>query len=89
MSDWTGEYVPDAANVLEGLTQAQIEQVESLAARIADAVAVRRLAGGEARADAAGHGHAGQAGRAAYSGRSSCQETPNRSLTQPNLELKP
>jgi hypothetical protein len=37
MSDWTWEYVPDAANVVGGLTQAQIDQVESLASRIADA----------------------------------------------------
>ena len=43
MSDWTWEYVPDAANVVGGLTQAQIDQVESLASRIADAVAVRRI----------------------------------------------
>jgi plasmid stabilization system protein ParE len=43
MSDWTWEYVPDAANVVGGLTKAQIDQVESLASRIADAVAVRRI----------------------------------------------
>jgi hypothetical protein len=43
LSDWTWEYVPDAANVVGGLTQAQIDQVESLASRIADAVAVRRI----------------------------------------------
>ena len=43
MSDWTWEYVPDAANVVGGLSQAQIDQVESLASRIADAVAVRRI----------------------------------------------
>jgi len=43
MSDWTWEYVPDAANVVGGLAQGQIDQVESLAARIADAVAVRRI----------------------------------------------
>ncbi len=43
MSDWTWEYVPDAASVMDGLTQAQIDQVESLASRIADAVAVRRI----------------------------------------------
>jgi plasmid stabilization system protein ParE len=43
MSDWTWEYVPDAANVVGGLTQAQIDEVESLASRIADAVAVRRI----------------------------------------------
>jgi hypothetical protein len=29
MSDWTWEYVPDAANVVGGLTQAQIDQVEA------------------------------------------------------------
>lgn len=43
MSDWTWEYVPDAANVVGGLTHTQIEQVESLASRIANAVAVRRI----------------------------------------------
>jgi hypothetical protein len=43
MSDWTWEYVPDAANVVGGLTQKQIDDVESLALRIADAVAVRRI----------------------------------------------
>ena len=29
MSDWTWEYVPDAANVVGGLTPAQIDEVES------------------------------------------------------------
>jgi plasmid stabilization system protein ParE len=43
VSDWTWEYVPDAANVVGGLTQKQIDEVESLALRIADAVAVRRI----------------------------------------------
>jgi plasmid stabilization system protein ParE len=43
MSDWTWEYVPDAASVVGGLTRAQIDEVESLASRIADAVAVRRI----------------------------------------------
>jgi hypothetical protein len=43
MSHWTWEYVPDAASVVGGLTPAQINQVESLAARIADAAAVRRI----------------------------------------------
>jgi hypothetical protein len=43
MSDWTWEYVPDAASVVGGLARAQIDQVEGLAARIADAVAVRRI----------------------------------------------
>ena len=43
MSDWTWEYVPDAATVVGGLTQAQLEEVERLASRIADAVAVRRI----------------------------------------------
>jgi hypothetical protein len=43
MSDWTWEYVPDSASVVGGLTQAQIDEVESLASRIADAVAVRRI----------------------------------------------
>jgi hypothetical protein len=35
MSDWTWEYVPDAASVVGGLAQAQIDEVESLASRIA------------------------------------------------------
>ena len=43
MSDWTWEYVPDAANVVGGLTHKQVDDVESLALRIADAVAVRRI----------------------------------------------
>jgi hypothetical protein len=43
MSHWTWEYVPDAASVVGGLTPAQIDQVEGLAARIADAAAVRRI----------------------------------------------
>ena len=43
MSDWTWEYVPDAASVVGGLTWAQIDQVEGLAALIADAVAVRPI----------------------------------------------
>jgi len=43
MSDWTWEYVPDAAHVIGGLTRPQIDEVESLAARIADAVAVGRI----------------------------------------------
>jgi hypothetical protein len=38
MSDWTWEYVPDAAHIVGGLTPAQIGEVESLAARIATAV---------------------------------------------------
>ncbi len=43
MSDWAWEYVPDAATVVGGLTQAQLDEVERLASRIADAVAVRRI----------------------------------------------
>ena len=43
MSDWTWEYVPDAAGVVGGLTQVQADEVESLASRIADAVSVRRI----------------------------------------------
>lgn len=43
MSDWTWEYVPDAASVIGGLTQVQVQHVENLATRIADAVAVRRI----------------------------------------------
>ena len=38
MSHWTWEYVPDAASVVGGLTAAQVDQVEGLAARIADAL---------------------------------------------------
>jgi plasmid stabilization system protein ParE len=43
MSDWTWEYVPSAARVVGSLTPAQIDEVEGLATRIADAVAVRRI----------------------------------------------
>jgi plasmid stabilization system protein ParE len=43
MSQWTWEYVPDAASVVGGLTAAQVDQVEGLAARIAGSVAVRRI----------------------------------------------
>ena len=43
MSDWTWEYVPDAAHVVGGLTQAQVHEAENLASRIADAVAMRRI----------------------------------------------
>jgi hypothetical protein len=43
VSDWTWEYVPDAASVVGGLTSEQIAEVETLAARLADAVAVRRI----------------------------------------------
>jgi len=43
VSDWTWEYIPDAASVVGGLTKTQVDQVESLASRIADAVAVRRI----------------------------------------------
>jgi plasmid stabilization system protein ParE len=43
VSDWTWEYVLDAAHVIVGLTQQQVAEVEALAARIADAVAVRRI----------------------------------------------
>ena len=43
MSAWTWEYVPDAPSVVGGLTRAQVEEVEDLASRIADAVAVRRI----------------------------------------------
>jgi hypothetical protein len=38
VSDWTWEYVPDAAEVVGGLTKAQIDEVESLSSRIADAI---------------------------------------------------
>jgi hypothetical protein len=43
VSDWTWEYVPDAANVVGGLTSEQIAEVEALAVRLADAVGVRRI----------------------------------------------
>jgi len=43
LSDWAWEYSPDAAHVVGGLTLEQIAEVDSLAQRIADAVAVRRI----------------------------------------------
>lgn len=43
MSDWTWEYSPDAAHVVGGLTPDQIAEVDALAQRVADAVAVRRI----------------------------------------------
>ena len=43
MSDWTWEYSPDAEHVVGGLTQERVAEVEALARRIADAVAVRRI----------------------------------------------
>jgi plasmid stabilization system protein ParE len=43
VSNWTWEYLPDAASVVSGLTQVQVDQAESLVSRIADAVAVRRI----------------------------------------------
>jgi plasmid stabilization system protein ParE len=43
MTDWTWEYVPDAISVVGGLTQTQVDDAESLASRIADAIAVRRI----------------------------------------------
>jgi hypothetical protein len=43
VSDWTWEYVPDAASVVDGLTHIQIDEAENLAERITDAVAVRRV----------------------------------------------
>jgi hypothetical protein len=43
VSDWTWEYVPDPASVVGGLTSGQIAEVEALAARLADAVGVRRI----------------------------------------------
>lgn len=43
MSDWTWEYVPNAIDVVGGLTQTQIDEAESLAARIADAIGLRRI----------------------------------------------
>ena len=43
MSDWTWECSPDAAHVVGGLVPEQIAEVDALAQRIADAVAVRRI----------------------------------------------
>ncbi|MGH3171823.1 MAG: hypothetical protein ACRDN0_38930 [Trebonia sp.] len=43
MSDWTWEYSPDAAHVVGGLAPGQVAEVDVLAQRIADAVAVRRI----------------------------------------------
>jgi hypothetical protein len=43
VSDWTWEYVPGTASVVAGLTLEQIAEVEALAARLADAVGVRRI----------------------------------------------
>lgn len=43
MSDWRWEYVPDAASVVSGLSLEQIAEVEAPAARLADAVGVRRI----------------------------------------------
>jgi hypothetical protein len=34
VSDWTWEYVPDAASVVGGLTSEQIAEIEALAARL-------------------------------------------------------
>jgi hypothetical protein len=43
VSEWTWEYSPDAAHVVGGLAPEQIAEVDALAQRIADAVAVRRI----------------------------------------------
>jgi plasmid stabilization system protein ParE len=43
MSDWPWEYVPDTTSVVGGLTQDQVDEVETLASRIAEEVAVRRI----------------------------------------------
>jgi hypothetical protein len=43
VSDWTWEYVPDRASVVGGLTSEQVAEVEALAARLSDAVGVRRI----------------------------------------------
>jgi len=43
VSDWTWEYVPDAPSVVGGLAEAEVRQVEILASRVAQAVAVRRI----------------------------------------------
>jgi hypothetical protein len=43
VSDWTWEYSPDAAHVVGGLAPEQVAEVDALAQRLADAVAVRRI----------------------------------------------
>jgi hypothetical protein len=43
VSDWTWEYSPDAAHVVGGLSRGQVAEVDALAQRIADAVAVRLI----------------------------------------------
>jgi hypothetical protein len=43
VSDWTWEYILDSAHVVGGLTSGQCAEVEALAQRIADAVAVRMI----------------------------------------------
>jgi hypothetical protein len=43
VSDWTWEYVADKARVVGGLTLELIDEVEALAARLADAVGIRRI----------------------------------------------
>jgi len=43
VSDWTWWYAPDAAQVVGGLAADQIAEVDALAQRIEDAVAVRRI----------------------------------------------
>lgn len=60
MSDWSWEYNPDSAHVTGGLTPGQVADVESLAQRVADAVAVRRIGepsdGQEAASDLQSYG---------------------------------
>jgi hypothetical protein len=43
VSDWTWEFVPDSAEVTEGLSKAQRGDVEAMAQRVTDAVTVRRI----------------------------------------------
>jgi hypothetical protein len=43
VTDWEWEYLPDAQHVVGGLPSALQQQVESIAARLADAAAVKYL----------------------------------------------
>ncbi|MFJ6633778.1 hypothetical protein ACIQMR_20680 [Streptomyces sp. NPDC091376] len=43
MSDWTWEYLPDAAHVVGGLTPEQRNDIENVAQRVSEAVGVRRI----------------------------------------------
>lgn len=43
VSDWTWDYITDAASVVGGLSPQHVAEVEALAERLAEAVAVRRI----------------------------------------------